>query len=150
MEDWTFGLDFFRCRLHDGEQGTDGPVGYLLFDEGGVRTLAQWIGALDMRLRLGHLCVVRAFKAVSFFFELDGPLTLEGRRYRCCGSILSRSPDSRALVQNLGASYPYAQFSNSEVSLGFLSLNDICNLCGRFRKAVTFYIRHPSDRVTFS
>ena len=62
-------------------------------------------------------------------------------------ALFSRSPDSRALVQNLGASYPYAQFSNSEVSLGFLSTNDICKLCGRFRKAVTFYIRHPSDRV---
>jgi hypothetical protein len=102
----------------------------------------------QIRHHLGDIeGIARAFKAVSFFFELDGPLILEAGLYKCRGSILSRSPDSLALVQNLGTSHPYAQFCNSEVSLGFLSQNDICKLCGRFRKAVTFHIRHPSDRV---
>jgi hypothetical protein len=102
----------------------------------------------QIRYHLGDLeGIVRAFKAVTFFFELDEPLILDGGRYVCRGSILSRSPDSRALVQNLGSSYPYAQFFISEISLGFLSPNDICKLCGRFQKAVMFHIRHPSDRV---
>ena len=91
--------------------------------------------------------IARAFKAVTFFFELDGPLVLDGGRYCCRGSILSRSPDSRNLVQSLRSSYPYAQFFNHDVSLGFLSASDICKLCGRFQKAVTFHVRHPSDRV---
>lgn len=91
--------------------------------------------------------IVRAFKAAAYFFELDQPLVLEGGRYICRGSILTRSPNSRALVDSLGASYPYAQFLNEETSLGFLTQEDNCRLCGRFRKAVTFYIRHPSDRV---
>lgn len=91
--------------------------------------------------------IARAFKAVTFFFELDGPLVKDEGRYCCRGSILSRSPDSRDLVQSLRSSYPYAQFFNHDLSLGFLSANNICKLCGRFQKAVTFHIRHPSDRV---
>ena len=91
--------------------------------------------------------IARAFKAVTFFFELDGPLILEGARYCCQGSILSRSPDSCDLLQSLSSSYPYAQFFNQEVSLGFLSASDLCKLCGRFQKTITFYVRHPSDRV---
>lgn len=91
--------------------------------------------------------IARAFKAVSFFFELDGPPVLNSGLYRCHGSILSRSPDSRALVQNLGSSYPYTQFYINEASIGFLSANDICRLCGRFQKAIAFHVRHPSDRV---
>jgi hypothetical protein len=91
--------------------------------------------------------IARAFKAVSFFFELDGPLVFEGGLYTCHGSILSRSPDSRALLRSLGTSYPYAQFLHHEVYLGFLGPDDICKQCGRFQKLVTFQIRHPSDRV---
>jgi len=91
--------------------------------------------------------IVRAFKAVEFFFELDQPLIFEGGGFTCHGSILSRSPDSSALVQNLRTTYPSAQFLNQEASLGFLGLNDLCESCGRFQKLVTFHIRHPSDRV---
>ncbi|KAH7378945.1 acyl transferase/acyl hydrolase/lysophospholipase [Cadophora sp. MPI-SDFR-AT-0126] len=91
--------------------------------------------------------IARAFKAASFFFELNGPLVFEGGQYTCHGSILSRSPDSRALVQSLRTSYPFAQFLHQESSLGFLAPNDLCELCGRFQKLIKFHIRHPSDRV---
>jgi hypothetical protein len=102
----------------------------------------------QIRYHLGDIeGIARAFKAVTFFFELDGPLVFEGGRYCCRGSILSRSPDSRDLLQSLGSSYPYAQFFNHDLSLGFLSTSDICQLCGRFQKPVTFHVRHPSDRV---
>jgi hypothetical protein len=102
----------------------------------------------QVRYHLGDVeGISRAFKAVAFFFELDGPLLLEGGRYRCHGSILSRSPDSRALVQNLASSYPYAQFFIQDTSTGFLSMNDLCSVCGRFQRSIAFYIRHPSDRV---
>jgi hypothetical protein len=94
--------------------------------------------------------ISRAFMAVSFFFELDGPLVRDGRGFRCRGSILSRSPDSRDLVQNLTARFPYAQFYVQETPLGFISLKDICEDCGRFQKAVDFHVRHPSDRVNIS
>lgn len=91
--------------------------------------------------------ISRAFKAVTFFFELDGPLVLEGGRYCCRGSILSRSPDPRDLIQSLNSSYPYAQFFNHDLCLGLISASNICKLCGRFQKAVTFHVRHPSDLV---
>jgi hypothetical protein len=103
----------------------------------------------QVRHNLGDLNgLARAFKAVSFFFELDEPPVHAGNTYRCRGSILSRSPDSRALLQNLVTTYPYSQFvTNSETSLGSLSINDICQGCGRFQKTVTFSVRHPSDVV---
>lgn len=49
--------------------------------------------------------IARAFLAVSFF-ELDGPLVRDGPLYTCYGSILSRSPDCRALVARLNNTYP--------------------------------------------
>lgn len=91
--------------------------------------------------------IARAFKAVTFFFELDGLPLFEGGRYCCRGSVLSRSPDNLDLIRSLGTQYPYAQFFNQDLPLGFLSASDICTLCGRFQKAVTFYVRHPTDRV---
>jgi hypothetical protein len=91
--------------------------------------------------------IARAFKAVSFFFELDEPLVKDGGRYRCRGSILCRSPDSLHLAENLESCFAQAQFFIKETSIGFLSSNDVCPLCGRFQKAVVFYVRHPSDLV---
>jgi hypothetical protein len=92
--------------------------------------------------------IARAFKAVSFFFELDEPPIREGIIYMCHGSILSRSPNSRALLQNIASTYPYSRFiTDAEVSLGFLSIDDVCEGCGRFQKKVTISVRHPIDVV---
>lgn len=103
----------------------------------------------QVRRNLGDLKgLARAVKAVSFFFELDRPLIREGVGYSCRGSILSRSPNSRALLQNFALEYPYAQFlTSNEASLGFLDPSSICLECGRFQKAVTFLVRHPSEVV---
>ncbi|CAD6446983.1 b9c83bf3-81e0-4ea9-9d44-27052d8730c6-CDS [Sclerotinia trifoliorum] len=62
--------------------------------------------------------ITRAFKAASFFFELNGPLVFEG-----------------------------AHFLHQGSSLGFLAPNDLCELCGRFQKLIKFRTSHPSDRV---
>jgi hypothetical protein len=103
----------------------------------------------EVRHHLGDLKgVSRAVKAVSFFFELDGPVTAEGADYRCRGSILSRSPNSRSDLQVLALEYPSAQFlTNNETSLGFLDATNICQGCGRFVKKVTFLVRHPTELV---
>jgi hypothetical protein len=90
----------------------------------------------------------RALKAASFFFELDQPLARKGSSYTCTGSILCRSPNSQALVHNLALEYPYAQFvTTTEASLGVLSPEDLCSSCGRFQKAVSFEVRHPSEVI---
>jgi hypothetical protein len=90
--------------------------------------------------------LTRAIKTVSFFFELDEPLTRDGSLYKCRGSILSRSPDSRSLIENLVTEYPYARFeTNSGISMGYISRSDLCRTCGRFQKPAAFYVRHPTD-----
>ena len=91
--------------------------------------------------------IVRVFKAVTFFFELHGPLVQDGARYKCRGAILSRSLNSRDLLQTIRANYPYTQLFFNETSLGFVGPTDLCDLCGRFRKEVSFHVRHPTDRV---
>ncbi|KFY65513.1 hypothetical protein V496_02529 [Pseudogymnoascus sp. VKM F-4515 (FW-2607)] len=91
--------------------------------------------------------IVRAFKGVTFFFELDRTLVDDGPFYICYGSILSRSPDSPRFIQLLTSDYPYAQFFNHGTSLGYISKNDICKLCGRYTKLVAFRVRHSSDQA---
>ncbi|KFZ20455.1 hypothetical protein V501_00135 [Pseudogymnoascus sp. VKM F-4519 (FW-2642)] len=91
--------------------------------------------------------IVRAFKGVTFFFELDRTLVDDGPFYICYGSILSRSPGSPRFIQLLTSDYPYAQFFNHGTSLGYISKNDICKLCGRYTKLVAFRVRHSSDQA---
>ena len=92
--------------------------------------------------------ITRALKATKFFFKLNKPLTRNTSVYRCQGSILSQSLNSQALIQNLTAKNPYRRFlTDSGSPLGFLSMEDICQECGRFQKTATFNVRHPSDVV---
>ncbi|KFY95373.1 hypothetical protein V498_03386 [Pseudogymnoascus sp. VKM F-4517 (FW-2822)] len=91
--------------------------------------------------------IVRAFKGVTFFFELDRALVDDGPFYICYGSILSRSPDSPGFIRQLILDYPYAQFFNHGTSLGYISNNDICKLCGLYTKLVAFQVRHSSDKA---
>jgi hypothetical protein len=91
--------------------------------------------------------IARAFIAVSFFFELDGPLVRDGAYYTCYGSVLSRSPNSQALIQRLNASYPYTTFSNHGKSLGYVQKDDVCKLCGLYRKPVVFRVRQYSEQI---
>ena len=91
--------------------------------------------------------VIRAFKAVTFFFELDRSLVKDGPFYICYGSVLSRSPDAPRFIRLLTSEYPYAQFFNNGTSLGYISNNDICKLCGRYTKLVAFRVRHSSDQA---
>lgn len=91
--------------------------------------------------------IARAVKASAFFFELRAPIHLHSGRYECTGTILSRSPDNHDLVRNLLQTHPQIQFFKDDVSLGILSLADICDDCGRFQKLASFQVRHPSDRV---
>jgi hypothetical protein len=92
--------------------------------------------------------IARAFKAAEFFFELDELLTRDTGIYRYRGSILSRSPNSQALIYNLTAKYPYCRFlTDSGSLLGFLSIEDICQECRKFQKTATFNVCYPSDIV---
>jgi hypothetical protein len=104
-----------------------------------------------VRLDSGSLKdISRALKAASFFFELSEPIHPIGSSYLCKGLILCRSPNSRALIQNLSAEYPSVHFAtNTDISLGLLSATDLCSVCGRFQKAVSFEVRHPKEVIDF-
>jgi hypothetical protein len=52
--------------------------------------------------------IVRAFKGVTFFFELNRALVNDGPFYICYGLILSRSPNSIGFIRRLISDYPYA------------------------------------------
>ncbi|KAM3064705.1 hypothetical protein ACMFMF_011797 [Clarireedia jacksonii] len=92
--------------------------------------------------------IARALKAVSFFFELAKPIYRKGTSYICEGFILSRSPDSCALVSGILQEYPHARFiTNSELLLGFLEDNDVCRECRRYQKPISWTLRHPSDTI---
>ncbi|KFY11829.1 hypothetical protein V491_07045 [Pseudogymnoascus sp. VKM F-3775] len=61
--------------------------------------------------------IIRAFKAVTFFFELDRSIVEDGPHFICYGSVLSRSPDAPRFIRLLTSDYPYAQFFNNGTSL---------------------------------
>ncbi|TGO06778.1 hypothetical protein BTUL_0563g00010 [Botrytis tulipae] len=115
---------------------------------------AGQIDSLQAHVRrgLGDLKdIARAFKAASFFFELAKPIQRNGDLYICEGFILSRSPNSHALVLNILSDYPFARFAiDSDSSLGFLRTDDICQGCGRYQKRVSFFARHSSDTFNIS
>jgi len=83
-----------------------------------------------------------AFKAVTFFFELERPLALEGGRYHCRGSILSRSPDSRNFIQNIGALTQMRNSSTTISPLVSLVQATSANFVGAFKNL------SPSTSVT--
>ena len=105
-----------------------------------------------VRRSLGDLKdISRAFKAVSFFFELAKPIRRNGDLYICDGFLLSRSPNSYALISNILSDYPFARFvKDSDSSLGFLRIDDICQGCGRFQKRISFFARHSSEIFNIS
>ncbi|KAI9727191.1 MAG: hypothetical protein M1834_008499 [Cirrosporium novae-zelandiae] len=93
--------------------------------------------------------VVRALWATAFYFELDDlPLFSRGT-YRCYGSILSRSPDSHALINEMIRSFPAARFvTDDKITLGILNYQDGCETCGYFRKHVVFDIQHLDEDIS--
>ncbi|OBT52298.1 hypothetical protein VE04_07698 [Pseudogymnoascus sp. 24MN13] len=50
-------------------------------------------------------------------------------------------------IRRLISVYPDAQFFNHGTSLGYISNNDICKLCGLYTKLVAFQVRHSSDKA---
>jgi hypothetical protein len=97
--------------------------------------------------------LVRAFWATSFVFELDERAEYLGGVYQCRGSILSRSPDTRALTDLLSRKFPNATFvSSSDVVLGRLQDSDGCATCGYYRKIVQFSVhqKHEATNILLS
>ena len=87
--------------------------------------------------------------ASKFFFELNKVLAPDGYWYRCWGSILHKSPDSMALVDQVLNLFPEAWFNTSrDMLLGPIMREDICEWCGSYWKSVMFHVCDPSKDLT--
>jgi hypothetical protein len=81
--------------------------------------------------------ITQALFAASFFFVLRRKPVKKRRSVVCSGSIRSRSPDARALVEKILQEYPAASFTTEDgTSLGYfggssLDKRQICSgICG--------------------
>lgn len=95
--------------------------------------------------------VVSALLVSSFFFELEKPPEYERGFFRCDGFIRCRSNCNNVVkaVERLCDNEMEFLLDSGVVAI-FEGRNDICRWCQRYRKKITFYVRHPSDQVTLS
>lgn len=85
----------------------------------------------------------------QFFFKLKSPVLREEMGfYRCHGSIHCLAV-SRSVVKNLVKLLPSRLdfVTDTQVLGSFGGEADICCVCHRYKKEVTFYVRHPSEVV---
>lgn len=88
--------------------------------------------------------LLRALFSASFFFELQGmPQSEYGRtKLKCFGTIRCRSPNGHAVLHRILEEHPAAIFSlDRGKSFGGISNHDLCRVCGKFCKDVSFTIR---------
>ncbi|RYO29295.1 hypothetical protein AA0113_g12076 [Alternaria arborescens] len=93
--------------------------------------------------------LTRALFAASFFFELRRKPVAKRNPVVCSGSIRSRSPDTRALVERILQEYPAASFTTEDgTSLGHVGGPSLCAACGRYRKDVDLKVHHLDQRTS--
>lgn len=93
--------------------------------------------------------LTRALFAASFFFELRRKPVAKRNPVVCSGSIRSRSPDTRALVERILQEYPAACFTTEDgTSLGHVGGPSLCAACGRYRKDVNLKVHHLDQRTS--
>lgn len=88
--------------------------------------------------------LLRALFAASFFFQLqDLPRSEPGRaKLRCLGTIRCRSPLGHAFLHRILDEYPAAHFVRDKgQTLGDVSSDDLCRVCGKYCKDVSFNVR---------
>ena len=85
--------------------------------------------------------ITQALFAASFFFELHRKPVAKKTSVVCSGSIRSRSPDTRALVERILQEYPAASFTTEDgTSLGYLGGSSLYATYSRYYKAVYFKV----------
>ncbi|QVM10724.1 hypothetical protein D8B26_005395 [Coccidioides posadasii str. Silveira] len=89
--------------------------------------------------------------ASSLFFVLDVRPQFEEGQYRCYGSIRCRT-DCRAFTKALSKlNLLDIEFVTAREVLTKCGLDsDICKACHRYRKSVSFCVRHPSETISLS
>ncbi|KAA8645059.1 patatin-like phospholipase family protein [Aspergillus tanneri] len=87
----------------------------------------------------------------NFYFQLDRPVMYNLGVYYCEGSIHCRG-DYHQVAHALSELYsPQIEFLTNTEILSICDLGqDICAVCHRYRKEVSFTVRHPTDSITIS
>lgn len=93
--------------------------------------------------------VATALLVSNYFFTLDSRPHYQGGFYYCQGSIRCRI-NPKGVFEALGqlCASTEAYFTAESEILGDHTSIDICSTCCRYRKAVSFFVRHPTDTIT--
>lgn len=84
-----------------------------------------------------------------FFFELDQTPTIIPGGFKCEGSVLCSSPVARDVAKRVLDEFPSAVFRVScGFSLGSIDGDDGCELCGYYRKRVSFVVNSLETNFT--
>ena len=83
--------------------------------------------------------LVRAVLATAFFFELDQQPIRNQRNFYCRGSILCSRNQAQKILDSVIVEFPGAKFQTDQgYHLGPVKEHDGCQVCGYFRKKVSF------------
>ncbi|KAI9043620.1 uncharacterized protein KD926_003390 [Aspergillus affinis] len=87
----------------------------------------------------------------SFYFQLDRPVLYNLGVYYCQGSIHCRGDYRRVADALTELNSSQIEFLTQTEVLTKCELGqDICSVCHRYRKHVSFSVRHPTDLITIS
>jgi hypothetical protein len=129
LKDDVFRLDVALKRLPE------------LDDAASIDDLASLSYAIPDRL-------VHILLSTSFFFELDAEPLLSSQVFRCEGSILCSRDDPRRVLSQLTSEIPEAVFmTDSGENLGTVDMHDGCQICGYYRKRVSFSVGCLEDDI---
>jgi hypothetical protein len=93
--------------------------------------------------------IMQALFTALFFFELHRKPVAKRALVVCSGSIRSRSPDTRALVERILQEYSAASFTTEDgTSLGHVGGPSLCATCGHYRKDVNLKVHHVDQRIS--
>lgn len=151
----------------DGHQGYHEALNYLT--ESNLPNVFRLDYAISGRIprlddvdRLTEMCgwpftvadeLVRAVLATVFFFELDDIPVQKGGIFHCRGSILCARRPIHAILRCVGKEFPDAAFRTTSChsschNLGQAVENDGCDLCGYYRKKVTFTVNSLAEEFS--
>ncbi|EMC97301.1 hypothetical protein BAUCODRAFT_87996 [Baudoinia panamericana UAMH 10762] len=93
-----------------------------------------------------------ALLSSCFFFELrHAPRYDNSGFYVCHGEIRIRGNSSEVLTSLSQMWQGPIEFNKDSTSLGTINaLTDVCSQCGKYRKKVCFFVRHPTETISIS
>lgn len=93
--------------------------------------------------------LVQAVLATAFFFELDQQPIRNQRSFHCKGSILCSRSQAQRILDSVIVEFPGAKFQIDQgCHLGPVKEHDGCQVCGYFRKKVSFSLMRLEEKFS--